>query len=32
VRSLEQSGAALTQLGRDCPTGLGAAILHKPAD
>jgi hypothetical protein len=32
VRSLAKSGAALTRLGRDYPTGLSAAILHKLAD
>jgi hypothetical protein len=32
VRSLEAGGAALTPLGRDYPTGLAAAILHKPAE
>ena len=32
VRSLAKGGAALTPLGRDQPTGLRAAILHKPAD
>ena len=32
VRSLEKGGAALTPLGLDYPTGLRAAILHKPAD
>jgi hypothetical protein len=32
VRSLPRGGAALTPLGLDYPTGLRAAILHKPAD
>jgi hypothetical protein len=32
VRPLEQGGPALTRLGRDYPTGLRAAILHKPVD
>ena len=32
VRSLAKGGAVLTRLGRDYPTGLSAAILHKLAD
>jgi hypothetical protein len=32
VRSLPRGGAALTPLGLGYPTGLRAAILHKPAD
>jgi hypothetical protein len=32
VRSLGTGGAALTALGLGYPTGLRAAILHKPAD
>jgi ribosomal protein S19E (S16A) len=32
VRSLAGEGAVLTRLGRDYPTGLGPAILRKPAD
>jgi hypothetical protein len=32
VRSPAKGGAVLTRLGRDYPTGPGAAILHKPAD
>jgi hypothetical protein len=29
---LAEGGAALTPLGRDYPTGPGAAILRQPAD